>query len=75
MVFEFRLGRGREGPKEFLGNFAGILQTDGYAAYDRVGGPGMVHAACWAHYPESAVIQSDSSRPFSFGSPVVLLSG
>lgn len=48
-VFEFRLGRGREGPKEFLGNFAGILQTDGYAAYDKVGGPGMVHAACWAH--------------------------
>ena len=49
VVFEFRMGRGREGPKEFLGNFAGILQTDGYAAYDRVGGPGMVHAACWAH--------------------------
>ena len=49
VVFEFRLGRGREGPKEFLGNFAGILQTDGYAAYDRVGGPGMVHASCWAH--------------------------
>jgi transposase len=48
-VFEFRLGRGREGPKEFLGNFAGILQTDGYVAYDKVGGPGIVHAACWAH--------------------------
>lgn len=49
VVFDFRLGRAREGPKEFLGNFAGLLQTDGYAAYDRVGGPGMVHAACWAH--------------------------
>jgi hypothetical protein len=33
----------------FLENFAGILQTDAYAAYDRVGGPKMVHAACWAH--------------------------
>ena len=32
-----------------LGNFEGILQTDGYAAYDHVGGPKMVHAACWAH--------------------------
>ena len=30
-------------------NFAGVLQTDAYAAYDRVGGPKMVHAACWAH--------------------------
>lgn len=49
VVFDFRLGRGREGPKQFLGEFAGILQTDGYVAYDKVGGPGMVHAACWAH--------------------------
>ena len=48
-VFEFRLGRGREGPREFLGRFEGILQTDGYVAYDQVGGPKMVHAACWAH--------------------------
>jgi transposase len=29
VVFDFRLGRGREGPQEFLGNFEGILQTDG----------------------------------------------
>ena len=48
-IFEFRMGRGREGPICFLENFAGILQTDAYAAYDRVGGPKMVHAACWAH--------------------------
>jgi transposase len=27
----------------------GILQTDGYSAYDRVGGPKIVLAACWAH--------------------------
>ena len=32
MVFDFRLGRGRDGPKQFLGQFEGILQTDGYAA-------------------------------------------
>ena len=49
MVFDFRLGRGRDGPKAFLGNFEGLLQTDGYAAYDKVGGPKLVHAACWAH--------------------------
>jgi transposase len=49
VVFDFRLGRGREGPKRFLGQFEGILQTDGYAAYNQIGGPGMVHAACWAH--------------------------
>ena len=49
VVFDFRLGRGRDGPKEFLGRFEGILQTDGYAAYEQVGGPKRVHAACWAH--------------------------
>jgi hypothetical protein len=48
-VFDFRLGRGREGPKKCLSPFEGILQTDGYAAYEQVGGPKIVHAACWAH--------------------------
>lgn len=49
VVFDFRLGRGREGPKIFLGEFEGILQTDGYVAYEKVGGPKMVHACCWTH--------------------------
>jgi len=49
VVFDFRLRRGRDGPKRFLGHFQGILQTDGYAAYDQIGGPRMVHAACWSH--------------------------
>jgi transposase len=49
VVFDFRMGRERAGPKRFLGNFEGILQSDGYAAYDQVGGPKIVHAACWAH--------------------------
>jgi len=49
VVFDFRLGRGRDGPKKFLEQFEGILQTDGYGAYDHVGGPRIVHAACWAH--------------------------
>ena len=49
VVFDFRLGRGRDGPKRFLGQFEGILQTDGDAAYDQIGGPSLVHAACWAH--------------------------
>jgi transposase len=49
VVFDFRLGREREGPKRFLGNFEGLLQSDGYGAYDHIGGPKLVHAACWAH--------------------------
>jgi transposase len=49
VVFDFRLSRGRDGPKQFLGQFGGLLQTDGYAAYDQIGGPTMVHAGCWSH--------------------------
>ena len=49
MSWSISLGRGRDGPKRFLGQFEGILQTDGYAAYDQIGGTRMVHAACWAH--------------------------
>src|SRR5580704_9078072 len=49
VVFDFRLGREREGPKRFLGNFEGLLQSDGYSVYDHLGGPKIVHAACWAH--------------------------
>ena len=45
----FSLGRGREGPEKILGEWEGILQTDGYQAYEGVGGAKMVHVGCWAH--------------------------
>jgi transposase len=32
--FDYREGRGREGPVEVLKDFKGYLQTDGYAVYD-----------------------------------------
>jgi transposase len=48
VIFEFRMGRGRDGPREFLKSFKGILQSDGYAAYDELGAA-IVHAGCWAH--------------------------
>ena len=48
-VFDFQLGRGRDGPKKFLGKWEGILQTDGYQAYDHIGGPKLVQVGCWAH--------------------------
>jgi transposase len=49
VVFDFQLDRGSQGPRQFLGEFDGILQTDGYAGYGKVGGKNMVHAGCWAH--------------------------
>jgi transposase len=49
-IFDFRMGRDREGPANILDKFEGILQTDGFISYvSGVGGPKMVHAACWSH--------------------------
>ena len=34
VLFDYREGRGREGPQEMLKDFKGYLQTDGYAVYN-----------------------------------------
>lgn len=50
VLFDYREGRGREGPYEILENFKGHLQTDGYAVYedyDRKVGVTLLH--CMAH--------------------------
>jgi transposase len=49
VVFDFRMGRSREGPRKFLGQFNGFLQSDGYGAYDCIGGAGIEYAGCMAH--------------------------
>jgi transposase len=49
VVFDFRMGRERAGPLQWLGPWNGILQTDGYAAYEGVGGPKLVNLGCWSH--------------------------
>ncbi len=53
------------GRKRLLGEFEGILQTNGYAAYDQIGGPTMVHAACWAHARRQffEAVQLNPQRP------------
>lgn len=50
VVYDFTTGRSRTGPTSFLAGFQGILQVDGYAAYNEVfTAQGIDHAACWAH--------------------------
>ena len=61
-VFDFRMGREREGPKRFLGNFAGILQSDGYGAYDQVGGKQIIHSPRGFFYARSISIRTRSER-------------
>ena len=51
MLFEWRISRSREGPQEFLKNFRGKLQTDGYGAYESLAKSRgeMTLVGCWAH--------------------------
>jgi transposase len=50
VCFDYRKGRGREGPEEFLEGFSGALQTDGYAAYHKFGKQkGITLLACMDH--------------------------
>jgi transposase len=48
VIFDFKMGRGREGPQEFLRDFRGTLQSDGYGAYAKLG-EGIVYAGCLTH--------------------------
>lgn len=50
VLFDYRPGRGREGPNDILKDFKGYLQTDGYSAYnsfDKSEGITLIH--CMAH--------------------------
>jgi transposase len=50
VLFDYREGRGREGPKELLKNFKGYLQTDGYEVYDYFSTrEDIIHLHCMAH--------------------------
>jgi transposase len=43
------MSRAREGSAEFLRDYGGILQCDGYQGYEKIGAPGMVRVGCLAH--------------------------
>ena len=50
VLFDYQKTRGREGPDEFLKNFSGYLQTDGYTAYNHLqNSANITLLACMAH--------------------------
>lgn len=76
VCFDYQRGRSKEGPQNFLKDFTGKLQTDGYAAYGTFEGVnGIVLLACLAHvrrkFDES--LKNDASRATYFLSKVQAL--
>lgn len=50
VVYDYTPGRSRDGPHDFLQNYSGFLQTDGYAAYNDIPTGGKItRIGCWAH--------------------------
>lgn len=64
-LFDYRPGRGREGPDDILKDFQGYLQTDGYSAYedfDRRGGITLLHCMAHARRKFHEALQNDPLR-------------
>lgn len=49
VIFDFSMGRSREGPEVMLEGFEGTLQTDGYSAYKKFSTDKIIRVACMAH--------------------------
>ncbi len=64
-IFDYQPGRGQECPKAVLREFTGVLQTDGYRAYDAVAEAstkGIELAGCWAH-ARRKFVEAEPSDP------------
>ncbi len=63
MVFDLQLGRGRAGPKKFLGRFQ-LNSADRRltTTYDKVWRAKLVPAACWSHYLDYAISRAICGR-------------
>lgn len=75
VVFDFQMGRSRENPKKFLGNYAGLLQSDGYNAYEKIGGPKITFCGCMAHVRRGFVDALKVSPDESAAAQIVSLIG
>ncbi len=81
-VFYYSRDRSGEHPRRHLSNYAGILQADAYAGYDKLyepsRAPGSVaQAACWAHARRKFFVLADieaAARRKSQGKTPLVLS-
>lgn len=65
VLFDYRSGRGREGPDDILKDFKGYLQTDGYVAYDdfdKREGITLMHCMAHARRKFNDALANDKAR-------------
>jgi transposase len=50
IIYQYRPTRSGEVAKDFIGDYQGYVQTDGYTGYDFLKAKeGIIHVGCWAH--------------------------
>ncbi len=66
LYYDFQPHRNRDGPRQVLGDYRGVLQTDGFSAYEALVAESdgrLVPAGCWMHarrgFDEALVTTSD----------------
>ncbi len=59
VLFDYQKSRGREGPRHVLKEFKGFIQSDGYAAYNKLGSS-IEFLACMAHLRRKFEIALDN---------------
>jgi transposase len=62
IFFDYREGRGREGPTEILKNFKGFLQSDGYGVYEKFDVDGITTLNCMAHARRKFIEALDNDK-------------
>ena len=62
ILFDWQPSRRADHPRDFLKNFSGVVVTDGYQVYHKLGKerPDLLVGGCWIHYPRSIVIPEAS---------------
>ncbi len=64
MLFDYRKGRGQNGPKTLLNHYQGYLQCDGYSVYDKIGtNPKITLAGCLVHARRKFHESLDNDKP------------
>ena len=60
VLFDYQPGRGQEHPQAFLGDYRGIVMSDGYSAWRTLNG--ATHVGCMAHARRSLSMPSRRGR-------------
>lgn len=66
LIFQYERTRAAQSAKDFLRNFEGYVQTDGYKGYDFIDvKPQMHHVGCWAHARRKFIDASKAHKRIS----------